>query len=150
MLLLGVSWLNFLEVNGSWMNGLDDVEQELAIPDGFVFDVFDLMFGWYSAISPLDKSLLVDFSNSLFPIEPAKLPYNSQSQRNPPIDDINASDANDFEVKFTPTQLNNIVAVLDNVNSALEFVRVLVPLDSSWTKPLDNLEQDSTVFQVGH
>ena len=52
--LFGFSLGHAGEVDGVRFDGLDEVEQELAVVDGFVFEVFDSELLWYSGVGPGD------------------------------------------------------------------------------------------------
>jgi hypothetical protein len=55
------------------------------------------MFGWYLAVTPFDELLFVNFSDSFFKIQFTELPYDAQCQWNFAINNIDASDTNDFQ-----------------------------------------------------
>lgn len=91
------------------------------------------MFNRDFTVTPLNQYFIINFSHSLFKINLAKLPDNAQSQCGFSVNNIKPSNTNNFDSQFVFTQINNIVAVLNDMNSAVKLIWVFVPLNNSWS-----------------
>lgn len=94
MVLLRVALLQLGEVDGVGLDGVDDVEQELAVGDSRVLQVLDVQLGRHLAVAPRHQLLVVDLAHSLLPVDLADLPDQAQGQTGLAIDDVDAVDTN--------------------------------------------------------
>jgi len=131
------SW-DFAEVDCSWADLFNNVEDELTVSDWLVLNVLDLMLSWYFAVSPLNQDLIVDLTNSFFKVKLAQLPNNTQSKCSFTIDNIDTSNTNNFQTKLFFTDIDNVVTILYDMNSAMKLVWILVPINSTMSQVIDN------------
>jgi len=129
LFLLWVSCWDFTEVDCSWVDFFDNVEDELTVSEWLVFDALDLMFSWYLAVSPFNQDFIVNLSNSFFEVKLAQLPNNTKCKCCFTIDNIDTSNTDNFQAKFFFTNINSVVAILYNMNSAMKLIWILVPLN---------------------
>lgn len=82
----------------------------------------------HSLVGPPQQLLLIDDSNSLDPIELTDLPNDAQDQSGLPVDYIDASYSHQFGLQLVLTNVHCIVTVLNNMYSAISFIRHLLPI----------------------
>ena len=131
LFLLWVSSRYFAEVDCSWVDLFDNVKDELTVSDWFVLDALDLMFSGYLAVSPFDQDFIVNLSNSFFKVKLAQLPNNTKCKCGFTIDNIDTSNTYNFQTKLFFTNINDVVTILYNMNSAVKLIWILVPLNST-------------------
>lgn len=106
------------------------------------------MLLWHSLIGPIKGLLFIDNSKPFNPIKFAYLPYNTQNKSCFTIDNIYSSDSNNLGFQLVFTNINNVVAVLDDMYSTIEFVRMFFPINNIWPKFINYFKQYSSCFQI--
>lgn len=106
------------------------------------------MLLWYSLISPSKGFFLIDDAKPFNPVKLANLPYDAQNKSCFAINNIYSSDSNDLSFKLIFANINNVIAVLDNVYPAVGFIGVLFPVDNVWPEFIYYFKQNSTCPQI--
>ena len=92
--------------------------------------------------------LLVDLTDSFFPVHFAQLPDNSKGQGDTSINNVDASNSNKDCSQFV-ADFDNVVAILDDEYSVF-LCWNLLPVDYSWLEVIEDFEQDDTVSEIVH
>ena len=92
--------------------------------------------------------LLVDLTDSFFPVHFAQLPDNSKGQGDTSINNVDASNSNKDCSQFV-ADFDNVVAILDDEYSVF-LCWDLFPVDYSWLEVIEDFEQDDTVSEIVH
>jgi hypothetical protein len=104
-----------------------------------------------SRVSPADQLLLADLSHPFMPVDFTKLPHETQSQGNLSIHDVDSTDIDNLDVELLLANLQYVIAVLDDVDSAVKLAGVpFVPVDGFRSESVDDFQKNSAVSEVVH
>lgn len=117
------------------------MEQELAVAQRFIFEILDPVLLGDSLVGPPQQLLLVDHSQTLYPIELADLPDQTEHEGGLSVDDIDAADAHQFGLELVAADIHHVVAILDDVDAGSGLVGVLLPVDKVGPQSVDHLQQ---------
>jgi hypothetical protein len=74
------------------------------------------------------------------------LPHQSQDKSGFSIDDIDTTDADELGLELVSADIDNIVAILDDVDAGVGLVGVLLPVDQVRPQSVDHLQEDGPAF----
>lgn len=126
------------------------MKQEHAVSDGLVLEILDSELLGHSSIGPSHQFLLIDQTDSLLPVQFAKLPHHSQSETHFPIHDVHSSNVDQHGFQLILADIHYVVAVLNDMDPAMRFVREFLPVHDPRPQTINNFQQNCTVTQIRH